>query len=75
MEEKCKFYDDGHGNGSYMPGASCGPPSCRYSKKEKYKYMTPNCDGNLDKCYFTVEKVISKINQITELENKLNKLY
>lgn len=26
----CNFYDDGHGNCSYMSVVSCGPPSCNH---------------------------------------------
>lgn len=44
--KKCKYYDDGHGNGSYCSGSHCGPPSCNKTKG----YFTPKCSGNLSKC-------------------------
>lgn len=41
--KRCRFYDDGHGNGSYIPGASCGPPLCNLGGSSA-------CNGNVTKC-------------------------
>lgn len=46
MSNKCKFYDDGHGNGHYLPGACCGPPKCDLIKD----YSSIKCDGDINKC-------------------------
>lgn len=56
----CRFYDDGHGNGSYIPGASCGPPSCGYLKFIKHKSFIPKCSNDLNKCKFNKEEVLKK---------------
>jgi len=41
--KNCRFYDNGCGNGSYIPGASCGPPCCNLGGNS-------NCNGNITKC-------------------------
>ncbi len=71
MTDKCRFYDDGHGNGSYCSGASCGPPSCSIHDK---KYTIPKCNGNILKCeVMTTKKLTEKFERINTLEIALKK--
>lgn len=44
---KCRFYDDGCGNGSYIPGSHCGPPSCNANVKSG---VIPKCNGVISQC-------------------------
>ena len=56
----CRFYDDGHGNGSYIPGASCGPPGCNIGGNQ-------SCKGDIIKCNINKkreEKLLTIINKI-----------
>jgi hypothetical protein len=74
---KCRFYDDGHGNGEYISGSSCECPSCSLGGNE-------SCDGNVSKFNVKslrllaladiVNKKIDTINQIKrEIKNEKGK--
>lgn len=54
--KKCRFYDDGVGNGSYIPGSCCGPPSCSLGGNDK-------CNGIIIHCNIK-EKRTKKLEQI-----------
>jgi hypothetical protein len=47
--KNCKHYDNGHGNGNYLPGACCGPPNCNKTKE----YIIPKCNGIINRCDLT----------------------
>lgn len=60
---KCRFYDDGHGNGSYIPGSCCGPPTCLL------KGGNEKCEGNTKKCNINtlrIYKITGKINKLKQ---------
>jgi len=63
-ENKCRFFDDGHGNGSYLSGASCGPPNCSFYK-EGGKAET--CWGNTQKCNVNELRIAKLQKLITEI--------
>lgn len=59
---KCRFYDDGHGNGEYCSGMNAGPPSCSLKGNEK-------CNGDVKKCNIDMRrrsKIIDIINKIKQ---------
>lgn len=51
---KCYFYNDGHGNGGYCSGMSCGPPSCNLSNRSIAEQRT------------MMSKTISKLKKIQD---------
>jgi hypothetical protein len=65
---KCKYHDDGHGNGSYISGSCCGPPTCSLSKKG----ITPTCEGIESKC--NIPKTMKRVN-IRNIKNKQKEPY
>lgn len=60
---KCRFYDDGHGNGSYIPGASCGPPICNIGGKSF-------CEGNIKKCNINNKRLKKLSDLIKNIKNE-----
>lgn len=60
---KCRFYDDGHGNGSYIPGSCCGPPNCHLNGNE-------SCEGNIKKCNINNKRLKELNKQIKNIKNE-----
>ena len=69
---KCKFYDDGCGNGDYCSGMNAGPPNCSYPNNSLKSY--PKCNGVFDKCDnntgVEAKRKTLKINSLEELIKK-----
>lgn len=64
--DKCRFFDDGVGNGGYCSGMNAGPPTCNLGGNEK-------CNGNINQCNINnkrIDKIQEKINKL-ENEKKL----
>jgi hypothetical protein len=59
---KCRFYDDGIGNGGYCSGMNAGPPSCSLNGNEK-------CNGNTKNCNINQKRII----KLNEIINKIKK--
>ena len=72
---KCYFYDDGCGNGSYIPASCCNGPSCGLFSKINY----PNCGGSFNKCdakkgsiaKLKTEKILEKEKELSKLKKRL----
>lgn len=64
--KKCRFFDDGHGNGSYLSGASCGPPNCKFYTLGGKAEM---CWGDIKKC--NVDNL--RKDKLNEIINKIKK--
>lgn len=64
---KCRFYDDGAGNGSYISGSHVGPPSCTISGD----YSIPKCNGNTKKCNINESRVAHLKNHIEQIKKEI----
>jgi len=60
---KCRYYDDGVGNGSYIPGCCVGPPTCVLNGDE-------SCNGNIEKCNINNERLKSLDKEIKKLSDE-----
>lgn len=70
---KCRFYDNGHGNGSYISGSSCGPPNCSFPNNKLKDY--PKCNGIFKKCSINKSKTAKlKTLEIIRLEEELRNI-
>jgi hypothetical protein len=68
---KCYFYDDGCGNGSYIPASCCNGPACNLFSSVSY----PNCGGSFKKCDAKNGEIAKlKTRRILEAEEKLKLL-
>ena len=58
--DKCRYYDDGVGNGGYCSGMNAGPPTCSLKGDE-------SCNGDIKKCninYIRIKKLTQELKKL-----------